>query len=266
MDAKTEKPNFDHIMVQVSEWSKRENPYPFRHTITHNLLLMGKTRTGKSTVVRVLEDPCHVPQESKLHSETKEVEIHSITSMLIRDDKVYAFNVIDTPGFYDQIKKEGVKLTNDDIKAQIQKCMKQNVTNIHLFAYVLNLKGSVDSEDIASMVFVKTHFPWVQKYVCLLVTHCEEASPEQRKQKVNEFFQTKSVADKDLQTFFGDKVLYMGSLRPELKVNPNMQGFREQGKNVHDMRIAFLDYIIGIDTNECFNIHKLTMPETCRLL
>jgi hypothetical protein len=57
-------------MILIKSWMKltnENNKYLIHHVNTHNLLLMGKT-----TVAKVLENPCSIPSSAELHSETKQ--------------------------------------------------------------------------------------------------------------------------------------------------------------------------------------------------
>ncbi|CAF1188766.1 unnamed protein product [Rotaria sp. Silwood1] len=257
---------FNDMIAEVKRWSASKNKYPFRQTITHNLLLMGKTRTGKTTVANVLADPCYVPPDAKLHSETREVSVHPVAATMIRENIVYCFNVVDTPGLYDKVTKSGTPMTNDRIKAAIDECIKKDVTNMHLFAFVISLQSNVDVDDINSMVFVRDNYPKLHQFICLLVTHCEESTTEQREAKVNEFFDSQEVVNHKLKEFFAQKIFYMGALRPELKTHPNKQSVRQQIRNVHKMRETFLEYIIALDVKDSFNIHRVDMQGGCTLL
>jgi hypothetical protein len=259
-------PDFNQMMDDVIKWSNANNRYPFCQSITHNLLLMGKTRTGKTTVAKVLENPYYIPPDARLFSETNEVTIHPVATTINYENIIYCFNVIDTPGMFDRVKKRGSSLSNERIKAAIDTCMTQDVTNIHLFAFVINLHSNVDAEDIEAMIFVKNHYPLLHQYVCLLVTHCEESTWEQREMKVNEFFDSQKLIKHDMKDFFGGKIFYMGSLRPELRNHPNKQCVRQQIKNVHYMRDTLLEYIINLDVNDSFNIHRVSMNNSCAIL
>jgi hypothetical protein len=52
--------------------------------------------------------------------------------------------------------------------------MKEDVTNIHLFAFGINLQSNLETEDIDSMIFLQNSYPFFQQYISLIVTHSEE--------------------------------------------------------------------------------------------
>ncbi|CAF3594785.1 unnamed protein product [Rotaria socialis] len=259
-------PDFNDMMNEVKKWSNQNNKYLIRHTITHNLILMGKTRSGKTTIAKVIENPCYMPPDGKIYSETKQIAIHSVSTALINSNSIYSLNIIDTPGMFDKVKQQNKTIKNDKIKRSIDKCMEQDVTNIHLFAFVINLQTNLDIEDIYSMIFVKEKYPFLHEYICLIVTHAEETNWQQREDKINDFFQSDLVQKNNLKGFFGKKIFFMGSLRPELVNYPNKQSVCQQIKNVHQMRDIFMDYIIHLDPTNYFNIHRVNMPNNCQIL
>jgi len=227
---------------------------------------MGKTRTGKTTVAKVFADPCYVPPQPSLYSSTKEVTIHSVTATMLHENRVYCFNVVDPPGWYAKFRHNDVPLTNEQIKASINECIKKDVTNIHIFAFVISLQHGVDDEDIQSMVFVMNNYKIIHPYICLLVTHCEEYTPSQREMRVAEFFQCIVAVQYGLNDFFGNRVFYMGALRPELRDHPHPPSVRAQMRNISQMRETFLNYIVGIDVKKSFNIHRVGVDTGCSIL
>ncbi|UJR08368.1 hypothetical protein I4U23_012639 [Adineta vaga] len=228
---------------------------------------MGRTRTGKTTVAKVLADPFYVPPEAKLHSATKEVTIHPIAAIMNEENHVYCFNVVDTPGLFDKVKGNNIALSNERIKAAIDECINKDVTNMHLFAFVISFLGHVNVEDIDSIEFVIKYYPNLRPYICLLVTHSEESLPDQRSNKMLEFFQSKEVIQRGFKEFFKDRIFYMGSLRPELRTHPNYKSAEFQIENILDMRQTFLNHVTRLDVKNTFNIHRVKKESSgCILL
>jgi GTP-binding protein EngB required for normal cell division len=267
MDEDDQRENFDEIINEVIKWSYENNKYFIRHTITYNLLLMGKTRVGKTTIARVIENPCYLPPSAKLYSETKEITIHTVATTIFNHENIIScFNIIDTPGMFDKVNKSNKSLSNQQIKRAIDKCISEDVTNIHLFAFVINLQTNLDKQDIQSMIFVKDNYPFLHEYICLIVTHSEETNYQQREEKIEEFFQSDKIIQNNLKEFFGKRIFFMGSLRSQLTTYPNKQSVRQQIKNVHQMRDTFIEYIHTLDTNHSFNIHRVHNYNICNLL
>ncbi|CAF4656443.1 unnamed protein product, partial [Didymodactylos carnosus] len=159
---------------------EKYNKYKFNKCVARNIVLIGRSRSGKSTIAHVIEDFKYVPPLRKFYSETREIEFHKIASTLIQSNTVFHFNVIDTPGFYETARSSETKLSNEQIQDYINRCIKNDVTQIHVFAFVFSLKDGINIQDIETMIFVKTHYPQIGPYMALIITHCEEASEERR--------------------------------------------------------------------------------------
>ncbi|CAF3707462.1 unnamed protein product [Didymodactylos carnosus] len=101
-----------------------------RRLTTRNIVLIGRSRSGKSTIAHVIEDFKYVPPLRKFYSETREIEFHKIASTLIQSNTVFHFNVIDTPGFYETARSSETKLSNEQIQDHINRCIKNDVTQI----------------------------------------------------------------------------------------------------------------------------------------
>ncbi|CAF3652745.1 unnamed protein product [Rotaria socialis] len=115
--------DFNEMTNEVQRWSNENNKYLIRHTIIHNLLLMGKTGTGKTTISKVIENPCYVPPNANIYSGTKQISIHSVSTTLNNSNDIFLFNIIDTPGMFDKVKKQNKLVINDKIKRTIDKCI-----------------------------------------------------------------------------------------------------------------------------------------------
>lgn len=245
---------FDELMGKIKNTVDQNNKLPFVKSITRNIILMGRTRTGKSTVARTLNNVCYIPQSNlSLYSETKEIEIHRVASPLMVNKEKFSFNIIDTPGFYDQTVKQGEKLSNEYITRLIRKCMKEDTTNIHCFAFVFNLHNGINNDDIKSMLYVKDNYPGIKKHLMLLLTHSEETTETQRKTLLESFFKHETVVKSNLKEFFGAGVFYMGCLRPQLRDNVDEKAARVQLKNILHMRSTLLNFLIK--ETEPYNIH-----------
>ena len=248
-------------MKKIQHTVKKHDKYQFVASLTRNIILMGRARTGKSTVARTLQNSDYVPEaDVSLFSETKDIEFHEFAAHNTGTNTSFHFNVIDTPGFYDQVANKGKPLTNEFIATLINKCVKQDMTNIHCFAFVFNLHNGINAEDIKSMVYVKENFPNTSDNMILLVTNCEETTEDRRSSMMNNFFKHQQVVQHGLKEFFHAGIFYMGCLRHQLRENPNIQAAGVQIKNVLAMRQTLIDYLIRKEGY--FNIHHSPIPIT----
>ncbi|CAF3941781.1 unnamed protein product, partial [Rotaria sp. Silwood1] len=149
---------YDEIVADMKATDEEANKYKFLTCVPRTVVLIGRTRTGKTTMRNVIENPMHISEPFTLKSHTKEVSIKCIAAYLQHENQVHNINIIDTPGFYDRVTakaaaaKNGGKqqtqrqnttnspdagtdddapLSNEDISAYIDKCIYNDITQIH---------------------------------------------------------------------------------------------------------------------------------------
>ncbi|CAF1363025.1 unnamed protein product [Didymodactylos carnosus] len=197
--------DIDEITSNLKATDNEYNRYQFAECIDRNVMLIGRTRTGKSTIANIIENIFYVSTQQELYSQTKKAEYHKVLSA--SGTTQYYFNIIDTPGLFDISVAEQDKLTNDHIALIISDCLKHDVTNIHLFAFTFNLIGGINEKDIKSMIFVKEKYPQLRNYMALIITNCEHLTANEKTKLVNDFFCHPEVSSHNFVEFFSQATL-----------------------------------------------------------
>lgn len=230
------------------------NPYRFTRCIDRNIVLIGRSRTGKSTLAKVIEDVFYRPDVETLFSTTHGVEFHKVAASSATGDRLY-FNIVDTPGFFEVTEGERTVNSPAHIKRFLDQCMKYDVTNVHMFAFVFSLAGGVNERDIETMRYVKLNYPSLKDYMALVVTHCEALSIQNREHMIAQFWQHRDVRASDLQSFFFTKgVFFTGCLRRESFEQRNETAIYSEYKNILAMRTTFIQQCINC--NDTYNVHR----------
>ncbi|CAF1615880.1 unnamed protein product, partial [Didymodactylos carnosus] len=95
--------------------SEEHDEYKFQKYISRNIVTLGRTRSGKTTMANVIQNVAYVPPEVQLCSDTRRsVEVRSL--ILSSMHSMYNINIIDTPGFYQRVRELVMPLTNDATK------------------------------------------------------------------------------------------------------------------------------------------------------
>ena len=93
-----------------------------QETTTRNVLLVGRTRAGKTTFRHVVQDVTHVPSEASLFSNTKDAKRTSISIEDFQEGRPslhYTLNIVDTPGLFE------VTRASDETKERSNKIIQQ---------------------------------------------------------------------------------------------------------------------------------------------
>ena len=247
---------FNNAYEELKISDKRNNPFQFRRCDNRNIILVGRSCTGKTTIANVVKDSLHVTSAPHLYSETREPVFHQVSTYDADQDIFYFFNFVDIPGLYDQTARASEQLSINAVLSFIDNCLKTEITNIHMFAFVFNLHGGINEKDIDTMLLFKGKYPQLSANMALIITHCEHMTAEESSQLVNEFFRYAKVANAKLRDYFTLGTLYMGSLRYESKRDANEQSLFIEYNNVSEMRIKFIDKCIEITHDKAFNVHK----------
>ena len=244
--------DFENMMNELKHRNIDQNPFTFQVCVSRNILLLGRTRTGKSTIAKVIENNLHIPELRRLYAETRKIHFNRIAGEC--DGIMYHFNIIDSPGLFDLAQNGTEALTNERIQEIIDDCIKKDVTDIHAFGFVFSAEGGINQEDIQSMILVQNRYPLLRNYMMLVITHGEEKDGHERSSFVEEFFKQKDVVKHGLKDFFGLGTFFIGCLRPQLKRYPNLEAALIQLRNVSEMRQTFIRFLMKQENR--FNIHR----------
>ena len=130
-----------------------------------NVLIVGRTRTGKSTVKGILIDPTNVPSEMNILSDTREATFESF----MIDDLGIVLNIIDTPGVFEYCDREDLIRSNEVILQSIEKCINHEITKFHLVCFAFSMTAGIQADDIKALELFKSFLgPTVAKNACLI--------------------------------------------------------------------------------------------------
>jgi GTPase Era involved in 16S rRNA processing len=208
------------------------------------IMLMGRTRTGKSTIAEVLANTLYKPRKLSIYSETRQTTARSFFTTDKNTGKSYRFTIIDTPGFFDMTHDSRVRLQNKDITEHIRCCLESNIRHVHLIGIVFNLVNGINERDIEAMIYIKEHFRGIEEHTALIITNCEQTNEKERNRLIDDFFQHRVFKKHNLKDFFRQGVLFMGCLRYESLETANEAAIYLEYNNVLDMRTEFIEKCI----------------------
>jgi GTP-binding protein EngB required for normal cell division len=172
-----------------------------------NILLIGRTRTGKSTIKSLLVNPANVPNDMTLKSGTRDPQFQAFH--LQKDDVI--LNIIDTPGLFEHSNNEIDIRDNDMILKTIGFCINMEIAKFHAICFVVSLTAGINQEDIMALELLIDYFgPEASNNSCLIITHCETTGETQRNKLKKELMEDSHF--KKVAPFFKLGVFFSGSL------------------------------------------------------
>ena len=77
-----------------------QKKYRSSRCVERNIVLVGRSRSRKSTLAKVIEDVLFRPDRVSLETETQGVQLHKVATDGNDGTRLY-FNIVGTPGFYE---------------------------------------------------------------------------------------------------------------------------------------------------------------------
>lgn len=150
------------------------NKYSLEETKTRNILMVGRTRSGKSTAVGVLKDPCFEPKEMSIFSDTVDPKFQSFSLDDTTKAVKYTVNVIDTPGLK-EVRKMGEDARSDEVILNtINYCLKNEITKINILLIFISFELGVTQDDLNSFQTYLEKFGHDDIKIGICITRAED--------------------------------------------------------------------------------------------
>jgi len=230
----------------------KNNQYEFVSTETRNILLCGRTRSGKSTTMGVLKDPCYVPQNTSIFSETQNPKFQSfaINNRYEKLVEKFTINIIDSPGLFEVRGKESSESerSNEMISQTIAKCLENEITNINGIILFSTFEAGINQQDILAMKIFLDMFGGCGVSVCLCITHADKHTEKWCESIKSELTQHKELAP--LIEREKMPILFMGCVNYNDKVYTSADDLLDDWKSVYGWRKELLDWIFAANNRK----------------
>lgn len=200
----------ENILNDVIKEYRDYGKYHITRAEQRNIMLIGRTRTGKSTIKSLLVDPTVVPSDLTLKSDTRDPIFESFH---INDNKMI-LNIIDTPGLFEHSSTEVDVRDNQAIMRTIEICANRELTKFHAICFCVAITTGINKEDITSLKLLAQFLgDEISRNSCLIITRCESKNKAQHAKMRAELME--DVYFKEIEHFFKLGVFFSGSLNPD---------------------------------------------------
>ncbi len=146
-----------------------------------NILLIGRSQVGKSTLIEVLRDPNFSATRTGI-SQTREPSCKQLT-MSSEGGETYTLNIIDTPGLHEVRQDLNETRTNEQLLALLRNIFTSGqvrALNVICFVSVVGKTYQNDVDTFKSLIdFFGERFKSIS---ALILTHCDKISIERLQQ------------------------------------------------------------------------------------
>jgi GTP-binding protein EngB required for normal cell division len=211
--------------------------------------MVGRTRSGKSTAVGVLKNPCFQPEKMSIFSQTRGASLQSFAIVPKEQNMKMTFNMIDTPGLFEVVDTEEKRETrnNDQLIRVINQCMEMEITKVHCVVVFASFETGINKQDLEAIAVFREIFAGCNMRLCITRT---EDKPTGWRQRIQTQIQ-KIPELKDLS----DHILWMGCYDQNLKPAETPEKADRLYRKIYQMRKNFLTTIFNM--NEPTQLKKL---------
>lgn len=231
------------------------NEFEFVETETRNILLCGRTRSGKTTTMGILKDPCFSPQGCSIFSETHNPKFQTFAINNKAETVVQKFtiNIIDTPGLFEVKDKDNIdtERTNEVIAQTITKCLENEITNIHCIILFLTFEAGINRDDIAAMKLFLEMFGGCGVSVALCVTHADKHNDTWRKSIREQLLQHPELSELVKQESM--QILFMGCVDTKDRTYFDEDTLKDDYLSVYEMRKEMLELVFAAREKKLLN-------------
>ena len=252
---------------QIANWMQEMstfNQIVLKESSKRNIIFVGKARSGKSTMLKVLKEPFELIPAGSIFAETPLPEISHFTVEYSPEGTKEAINynigIIDTPGLFEQTP--GTESRDVEVlEEMIMNCLNMEIKKISAIFFVIAKGAAINPQDIQSLQrFVKL-FEGAEHHIHLLVSKCEDLDDASKKKIEEQYCAHPDFTDLLQKTT--SQFHFTGAVLNSVYESGQEDLLKFQMRNTLAMRKEFFDTIFK--ASEPFDLNTLAMSDGVRI-
>jgi GTP-binding protein EngB required for normal cell division len=229
------------MLDEVTYELRKRDTYSLEETESRNILMVGRTRSGKSTAVNVIKDLCYAPKDMSIFSDTENPKFQSFALLNKADGVKLTLNMIDTPGVFEVKADEAKVRTNEMILKVISQCSQSEITKLHSVCIFASFETGVNIEDIEAIKMFNTIFRGAN--ILLVITRSEDKPIKWKDSMKDQLLKHPGLKD----ILKNDQIYFMGCFDPNTSPLTDKSQIINCYKQVNLMRTTLLQRVFACD-------------------
>ena len=200
--------------------------------VHRNVLLIGPSKSGKTTLRHMLLNPKYVPEELSLRSSSETISNYE-KNVCPLSSRV-TLNIVELPASM-------ISSTSDLSEINVE-CARLLAQDFHLIAFCVSFAAGIDGTAVNSFTRLINHFgeETISRHLCLIVTRCESKNEVQRQALRDELIRDVTFAG--ITRYFGRGIYFSGALNRD-DWNRASDALYYQFETIYDYRKKLLNLI-----------------------
>jgi len=251
---------------------------------TKTIMLIGETRSGKTTLMETLIHGVTKVDNMQIYSQTRDPKINS--AVIDYKNQKITLNILDTPGLNEKLPEKEVDIqininggydlsnvrqminvkkprTDKEIIVSIIEFAKLKVSDIDLVLFVYDIHKGLSKDALDTLAKYNQAFPSLMNNCAIVFTKCEKLTNDERKQILVDFIKTPIFHQLNISSMFKKGVYFVGAIDPFLRrLYPNLKNDEFMTEILKDIAIQ-RDKIINLIMQNDDQINTKTLSSWC---
>jgi len=177
---------------------QKKSIYEVMPAIQKNILIIGKSGVGKSTLVKFFDDPTHTAISVQEYAQTEKPI--SFSRLFLQEGNAYTFTFFDTPGLFEVRGEKEKNRATSELLDMIETCLKKSITSLDAVFIVYSSESTFTTADLKSFQILKQFLSDLTPNMALILTKSHKLDNEEQEQQVIEAIKKSPYAKEILET------------------------------------------------------------------